>query len=220
MNFRKLSASYDGSKAALQDINLSIQGGVRVGICGRTGAGKTSLHMALLRLLDPENGYIEVDGVDIASMPAAILRQRIIALPQDPTLLPGNVRTSMDPERRIKDDSKLIDTLQKVGLWDTISLRGGLDLILTEDALSQGQKQLLCLARAMLREGALVLLDEATSSVDDEVDLKAQEILKETFAGRTVITVAHRVSRSIIQESVSSCRQHINWLVAGHDRRL
>jgi ABC-type multidrug transport system fused ATPase/permease subunit len=156
-------------------------------------SGKSSLLSALLRILDLDSGTITIDGLDLQIIPREIIRSRLVTIPQDPFILSGSVRLNIDPTSSASDDL-IITALTKVGLWSILSERGGLDAEMTANPLSQGQQQIFCLARAMLRTGGKILvLDEATSNVDAETDQLMQRLIREEFAGYTIITVAHRL---------------------------
>lgn len=146
----------------LKGISLRIPGGKKVGICGRTGSGKSSLVSTLFRILDLDSGSIFVDGIDLSTLPRQTIRSRLIVVPQDPYLFDGSVRLNVDPSESVPDDA-IIEALRKVQLWDTIKESGGLSARVTNDYFSHGQKQLLCIASAMLRKGNILVLDEATS---------------------------------------------------------
>lgn len=118
--------------------------------------------LALFRLLEIDTGFITVDGVDISTIPRKLLRSQMIAVPQDPYTLPGSVRINLDPTKTVEDDT-IVEALEKVHLWESIEKRGGLDATIDEVALSHGQKQLFCFARAMLRTSMVLVLDEPTS---------------------------------------------------------
>ncbi|KAE9373193.1 putative multidrug resistance protein [Stipitochalara longipes BDJ] len=177
---------------ALQNITMLIKPGQKIGICGRTGSGKSSLLSALLCLLDIESGTITIDGIDLRTVRRDILRERLIAIPQDPFILTGTVRLNLDPSSQ-HSSSSLISALTKVHLWAVIENRGGLECELNEHPLSQGQQQLFSLARAMLRRSKILILDEATSNVDAETDALMQRVIRDEFAGYTIVTVAHRL---------------------------
>ena len=142
--------------------------------------------------MEIDSGTITIDGLDLATMPREIIRQRIVTLPQDPLILVGTVRLNADP-RGLATDEAIIAALKDVGLWTTLEERGGLDIEITASALSKGQQQLFALARALLQKSKIMLLDEPTSNIDPETDAMIQRLLKEKCAGCTVITVAHRM---------------------------
>jgi ATP-binding cassette subfamily C (CFTR/MRP) protein 1 len=189
--------SYD-----LHDITFKVPPGTKVAICGRTGSGKSSLMNALFRLLPLRHGSIHIDGVDIENIDPDIVRRSIIAIPQQPFLLPGTTRLNIDPESHFSD-TELISALSKVRLSDLINERGGLDADIDQQTLSQGQSQLLCLARALLRKSKLVVLDEATSSLDADTDELIREVLRTEFVDCTVISIAHRVGLGRVQRFVT-----------------
>ncbi|KAI5240904.1 putative ABC transporter [Aureobasidium subglaciale] len=185
----------------LHDINFTIPPGTKVAICGRTGSGKSSLMLALFRLLPLRHGSISVDDIDLKTVDPDLVRRSIIAIPQQPFLLPGTTRQNLDPES-LFSDTDLNSALTKVCLLDLVNERGGLDSEIDQQTLSQGQAQLLCLARALLRKSKLVVLDEATSSLDSETDTLIREVLHTEFAHCTVISVAHRAATIIEADMV------------------
>ncbi|CZT41190.1 related to multidrug resistance protein [Rhynchosporium secalis] len=192
IEFRGVSASY-GLSPALQDISFSIKSGEKIGICGRTNSGKSTLLSVLLRILNITSGTILVDGIDLSVVPRELIRSRIVTIPQEPYILSGSVRFNADPTSTTTDSS-IIAALTNVGLWDILAARGGLDVDMAANPLSQGQQQIFCLARAMLKTNAKILvLDEATSNVDAETDLIMQRLIREGFKDFTVLTVAHRM---------------------------
>ena len=181
---------------ALHNITLTIQPGQKVGLCGRTGAGKSSLVAAVLRLLELDSGTLRIDGVDVATLRRDALRGRLVALPQDPLVLAGvDVRGNADPGGAASE-AAVRAALERVGLWAAVEARGGLAAEVSGATWSRGQLQLLALARALLlvRAGRrVVLLDEPTSGVDAEADATVQRVLREECSGATVLTVAHRI---------------------------
>ncbi|OBT93873.2 hypothetical protein VE01_08497 [Pseudogymnoascus verrucosus] len=189
-----VTAKYQlSSETVLRDASLSIKPGQKVGICGRTGSGKSSLLLTILRLLETPTGSLYIDGLDLSSIPVNTTRSRLTTLPQDPVKLPGTVRDNLDPFKSIKSDDDLVSALIKVNMCDVITTRGGLDVEFDTLSLSHGQQQLFCLARALLHKSKVVLMDEATSSVDQQTDEEVQKALKSEFANCTVLAIAHRL---------------------------
>ncbi|KAK1985875.1 ABC transporter [Colletotrichum cereale] len=191
IDFANVSAAYDDHRV-LNNINLSIKAGEKVAVCGRTGSGKSTLLALLLRLHHPSAGTIEMDGVDISTVPVNQLRESLVALPQDPLFLPGTVRGNLDPFGA-RDDAAVWGALEKTGLEGLFEDKGGLEAELKTDWLSAGQKQLFCMARAILRDGRVLLLDEATSSLDQATEHLVQDLIRSEFQGWTVVVVAHRL---------------------------
>ncbi|KAK7958693.1 multidrug resistance-like protein [Apiospora saccharicola] len=196
LQFDGVSTSYgvgDGV-SVLDSISLTIEAGQKIGICGRTGSGKSSIFLALLRLVDLSSGSIRVDGVDISTLPREEARKRLICVTQDALVLPGTIRFNLDPFG-IASDQTIKDVLGKVGLFEKILRSGGLDGDLEENTLSHGEKQLLSLGRAVLRKdtGKIVLLDEVTSSVDATSEARVQRLIREELSEHTVIAISHRL---------------------------
>lgn len=200
------------STLALREVRLSFRPGEKIAICGRTGSGKTSIILLLNRLIEPTAGDIIIDGRKLSSISRDVARSRIITLPQQPFFFPEGttVRENVESQRRDLGEPHVARTtseeacklaLQAVGLWDLLSSRGGLDAEFQPNDLSQGQKQLMSLARAIYRAktrpgrdtGGLLLLDEFNSTVDADTDRKMQDIIRRQFASYTVICVAHRL---------------------------
>ncbi|CAF3657412.1 unnamed protein product [Fusarium graminearum] len=195
----ELTASYGNGQEyvhqALDAVSFEIKPGEKVAICGRTGSGKSSVFLALLRLLDSLSGSITIDGISLSSLPRDTVRSRLITLTQDQFILPGTVRHNADP-RGVFSDVEINTALLLVGLSDAMEQHGGLDAPFDEDALSHGQKQLFFLARAVLRkrDGRVVLLDEVTSSVDPKTEESIKAIVEHEFKEHTVVSITHRLS--------------------------
>nr|AAB50764.1 mSUR2=putative sulfonylurea-binding protein isoform {shorter isoform} [mice, heart, Peptide, 1511 aa] [Mus sp.]AAB58753.1 sulfonylurea receptor 2A [Mus musculus] len=183
-------------KPVLKHVKAYIKPGQKVGICGRTGSGKSSLSLAFFRMVDIFDGKIVIDGIDISKLPLHTLRSRLSIILQDPILFSGSIRFNLDPECKCTDD-RLWEALEIAQLKNMVkSLPGGLDATVTEggENFSVGQRQLFCLARAFVRKSSILIMDEATASIDMATENILQKVVMTAFADRTVVTIAHRVS--------------------------
>ncbi|KAH8805144.1 ABC multidrug transporter [Xylogone sp. PMI_703] len=193
IEFKNVSAAYNRpSEFVLKNISLPIEAGQKIGICGRTGSGKSSLVLSLFRMIELSSGSISIDGTDISTIPRRELRSRLNGVPQDAYFLSGSVRLNIDP-RNSATDLEITKALKRVQLWDIVKEKGGLDTDIEALFLSHGQRQLFCLARAMVRKSTILVLDEATSSVDSKTEELMQRVIREFFFSQTIIAVAHRL---------------------------
>ncbi|KAI5960459.1 YBT1 [Candida pseudojiufengensis] len=193
----------------IKNVTFKIEPCNKVGIVGRTGAGKSTIITAFFRFLDPESGSIKIDNVDITTIGLKNLRQAITIIPQDPTLFAGTIRTNLDPFEQYQDN-QIFEALKRVNLikpneninsTDEENQNKFLNLEnpITEGGgnLSQGERQLVCLARSLLKNPKVILLDEATSSIDNVSDSLIQQTIRSEFNNSTILTIAHRL-RTII----------------------
>ncbi|TMW67021.1 hypothetical protein Poli38472_012137 [Pythium oligandrum] len=185
-----------GATPVLKGLSFDIKNNEKIGIVGRTGAGKSSLTMALFRVNELESGRIMIDGTDISTMPLQSLRSRLSIIPQAPVLFKGPLRSYMDPFDEYTD-AEIWEAFEKVEMKDQIgALEGQLSYELSENGenFSVGERQMLCMARAMLTKSRIVVMDEATASIDHATEKKLQHMINRDFKEATVLTIAHRLA--------------------------
>ncbi|EMD36548.1 hypothetical protein CERSUDRAFT_115579 [Gelatoporia subvermispora B] len=211
IDFKEVELAYrPGLPLVLKGVTFSINPGEKVGIVGRTGAGKSSLLQALFRMVNVTSGVIEVDGQNIADIGLHVLRSRLALVPQDSILFKGTLRENIDPENT-RTDAELISALQrswllpKEGKPDAMTeAKFSLNASISDEGsnYSAGEKQLLALCRALVKNSRIIVLDEATSNVDVETDAKVQKTIQTEFASSTLMCIAHRLNTIVYYDRV------------------
>jgi len=202
ISFDHVRFHYGKNKGVIEDLSLNIAGGEKVGLVGRSGAGKTTLMNVLLRFYDLESGKITIDGKDIATVTQDSLRSQIGVVTQDTSLLHRSIRDNIAYGKPDATDADIIEAAKRANAWDFIESlsdqqgRSGLDAQVGERGvkLSGGQRQRIAIARVFLKDAPILVLDEATSALDSEVEAAIQENLFALMEGKTVIAIAHRLS--------------------------
>ncbi len=197
VTFEHVDFGYTDDKMLIQDMNLHVEPGQMVAIVGPTGAGKTTLVNLLMRFYDVKAGRILIDGVDIKTLPREKLREALGMVLQDTWLISGTIRENIAYGKKGADEAAILRAAKAAGVDHFVrTLPEGYDTLLLEDArnISQGQRQLLTIARTLLSDPPILILDEATSSVDTRTEVLIQEAMRRLMAGRTSFVIAHRLS--------------------------
>ena len=202
IRFENYSVRYrPNTEVVLKNINFSVNANERIGVVGRTGSGKSTICLCLFRLLEPLTGTIYIDDQDISNIGLDLLRQNLTIIPQDPCLMAGSLKYNIDP-LEMNSPEEILRTLREIGFEETDSEKESGQLLEREIEqnganLSVGEKQLVCIARAILRKTKIIVMDEATASIDMKTEEKIQDIIHNTMTNCTIITIAHRIKTII-----------------------
>jgi ABC-type multidrug transport system fused ATPase/permease subunit len=204
IKFENYSVRYrPNTEIVLKNLNFSVNSKEKVGIVGSTGSGKSTICLCLFRILEPYEGTIYIDGEDITKMGLDILRKNLTIIPQDPCLMEGTLKYNIDPFNKV-DNEEIISVLKKIGFEYTESDDIILDRKIEQNGtnLSVGEKQLICICRAILRKTKIIVMDEATANIDMTTEEKIQKALEYALNDSTVITVAHRIKTIINYDKI------------------
>ena len=204
IQFQNFSVKYrPDTEIVLKKINFTIKSGEKIGICGRTGSGKSTICLCLFRILEPLEGTILIDNIDITIIGLDLLRKNITIIPQDPCLLEGTLKYNIDPFNK-NSDEEVIQILKDIGFEYYEPDDKIMNKMIEQNGanLSVGQKQLVCIARALLRKTKIVVMDEATASIDMNTEQFIQKAMNLILENSTVITAAHRIKTIINYDKI------------------
>ena len=196
IKFEKYNASYrQDTPIILKNINYEIEGGEKIGIVGRTGSGKSSMVLAMARIIEPKSGIITIDDINTQQINLDFLREHLSIVPQDPFLFEGTLRDNIDPLKKYSDE-QILKVLNDFCLFNELNNKEKLEYEIKENGknLSPGQKQLICFARAVIKNNKIVILDEATSSLDYETERTIKINMEKYFKNCTLIMITHHIS--------------------------
>jgi ABC-type multidrug transport system fused ATPase/permease subunit len=192
------------TEIVLKNINFTLNPGEHLGIVGRTGSGKSTISLCLFRILEATTGKILIDDVDISTLGLKKLRNGITIIPQDATLMTGTLKYNIDPLGKYTD-SEIIEVMRKIGFYYILkNHERGLEQNIVENGgnLSIGEKQLICITRAILRKSKIVIMDEATASIDFKTEEIIQNAINELLKESTIITIAHRIKTVVNSDKI------------------
>ena len=204
IEFKDYSVRYrPDTNIVLKNLNFKVKGGEKIGIIGRTGSGKSTLCLAIFRILEPETGTIFIDGMDISKIGLRTLRSCLTIIPQDPRLMKGTLRYNIDPFESYSDE-KIKEIMEALKISYLLENPSGLKFFISETGtnLSVGEKQLICIARALLKNSKIVIMDEATASIDFQTEQTIQNALNVLLKSATVLTIAHRIKTIIHYDKI------------------
>jgi ABC-type multidrug transport system fused ATPase/permease subunit len=203
INFSNYSVKYrPNTPLVLKNLNFEIKPKEKIGVVGRTGSGKSTLCLCLFRLLEAESGKIYIDDIDISKIGLEILRQNLTIIPQEPTLIEGTLRENVDPSNNFSDE-EIRNVLYDVGLDDFMEDKD-LDYQIENNGnnISIGEKQLICIARALIKKTKIILMDEATANIDYKTETFLQNSINQGLKDCTVLTIAHRIKTIINYDKI------------------